>query len=299
MDTDLPRRIVRVEATFSGNRHKHGTGLRLKAGWVLTAQHILEHCADGKVERASKIEVVLARSVGGEIPGASAEVAWRGEEALDPDSFRALDAALLHVPGWEDEPGDTIRLVPLHLPSGDCETAAWIKASVLAKKLETPDEFSGRFYAIDQAATLLPLRIEGLEPENHGSDKSSGYAGISGAPVFVASGRYEGWLYGVLRKGAGQQPDRLYAVSAPALLRNAGFRQALGLAEPPPPHDNLILATRRLLCDEPDLAARLAREDESWRKAWEAEGNDGGVDGLLVELCERGDLKKLDATARN
>ena len=75
METGLPRRIVRVEATFSGNRRKHGTGLRLKAGRVLTSQHILEHREGARIEKAQKVEVVLARSAEGKTRRAPAEVA--------------------------------------------------------------------------------------------------------------------------------------------------------------------------------------------------------------------------------
>lgn len=293
MNTALKGRIVRVEASFAGNKKQAGTGLRLRVDWVLTSQHILERRSDkGVVERALGVEVVLAAPGGGEPPRRPAEVRWRGEKDLDPEALRALDAALLHVAGLPEGDGEPISLVPVHLPSGDCETAGWLGVSPLAKALAAPDEFEGRFDAIDQNATILPLRIGGLEPKP-ADTKAVPYGGISGGPVFVTSGRYKGWLYGLIRKGPSSMPDRLFAVSTPALLRNEGFRRALGISESPPPHENLILATRQLLTALPHLAWRLAQSDEGWRAAWGAEGEVGGVDGLVAALCEGRDLKKL------
>ncbi len=294
MDTTTPRRIVRVEATFSGkNRKKRGSGLRLRPGWVLTSQHVLEHREGNTVERAEKVNVMLAKPAGGKTVPVPAEVAWRGEEDLDPKDLRALDAALLREDGLPEEVEDEWRFVPTHLPTGECETAGWIRSSPLTDEFVTPDEFSGRFYAIDEAATLLPLRIEGLEPRMIDTDPFSPYGGVSGAPVFVSSGRYQGCLYGVVRKGPTKQPDRLYAVSTPALLRNDEFRQLLGISDPSPPNEKLILRTRQLLSEGSDLAELLAKADPRWHAAWMAPGRDGGVDGLLAELCERGDLRKL------
>ena len=233
MDISIPRRIVRVEAIFDGNKRKRGTGLRLKSGWILTSQHVLERSSAKGVERAHRVEVALPAPGGEESPSVPATVEWWGEpKGLDTDNLFALDAVLLSEKELLPVDGKAIRLVPHHLPSGRCEVAGWIRASSLSDRKIAPEELQGTFSAIDEAATILPLRIEGLEPERSDPDSPSPYGGVSGAPVFVASGRFEGWLYGLVRKGPKAQPDRLWAVSTPALLRNDRFQQTLAGEEP-------------------------------------------------------------------
>lgn len=295
MDWALKQRIIRVDASFLGGdkpKRKRGTGLRLESGWVLTSQHILELRRGVGREAAAQIEVVHADPSGEGAEPLSAEVRWRGEEFLNPDDLRAMDAALLWCEGLKEAEGDRIQMVQAHLPSAPCEMAGWPGISPQSKALISPKEWLGRYEAIARGATVLPLQIDGLEPKAQ-QENVAPLGGISGAPIFAVSGRFQGHLYGLVRKAPREMPDQLFAVSTPALLRRRDFREVLGLEDPPPAHEDLVLSSRRLLLEAPHLAQRLAQAEPSWKAAWEADQSAGGVDGLIAALCSDGDLRKL------
>ncbi|MEM1183208.1 MAG: hypothetical protein AAGM22_33000 [Acidobacteriota bacterium] len=191
----------------------------------------------------------------------------------------------------EDLDGE-LRWVDEHLPGGDFETAGWMEVSALSERHIAPDEERGSFHAIDEAATLLPLSVDGWEPRPQDPEMPP-RRGISGAPVLVTSGPGAGKVYGVIRKGPSSRPDRLWAVSSPALLRNADFREKLGLDVPSLPPEKLVLNARRCLKANPDVARRIAYGAPAWREAWDSGSPAAGVDGFLAAFCQTVDLDAL------
>lgn len=146
----------------------------------------------------------------------------------------------------------------------------------------------GRFEAIQRSASCLSVTVDDGAPKPQEKGMQP-WAGISGAPIFVAEGRNEGWLYGIVRKQPKSFGDRLWAVATPALLRDPSFCSVLDLKEPPPPHERLVESSRRLLKESPDLARQLAARDDEWRAAWE----EGNTEGLLEAVCREGSVRTL------
>lgn len=284
MDEAVFERIVRVEARFADKAPKIGTGFRLAPGRVLTAQHVLEK----KGARATEILVSLDADGSGEIVEKPATVLWRGEKELDPTDDRALDAALL-----EDElPVEGLSpfesLVRLPQPGGAFAGAGYVKVSASNRKLHRPDGLEGRFDPIQRFATCMNLRIDGSPPQG---DAEQPWGGISGAPIFIAEQghRHQGWLYGVIRRIVTGYPDRVLAVTTTALVRDPDFCHHLGITEPPPPHELLVVRSRDLLKRNPKIARQLARVDPVWKSAWES----GRTEGLLDAICRDGDVETL------
>lgn len=288
-DTELFGRIVRVEARFKVGRSKIGTGFRLAPGRILTAQHVLERRVDGRTLNPESVRVRHDPDGDGNYSEARAQVIWRGEEILDPDDPRALDAALLEdgLPGADLAPFH--QLVRLPQPKGEFWGAGFVKVSSSQEELCLPDGLTGSFDPVRQHATSVNLRILGAPPEEE--EGRSAWGGISGAPIFIWSKDHPkfGALYGVMRRTIGSYPDRVSAVATTALWRNAVFRESLGLKEPPPPHERLVVASRRLLEKNPRIARHLARQDPVWKGAWEAHG----TEGLLEAVCREGDVGTL------
>ncbi|MEO1086394.1 MAG: hypothetical protein AAFY88_19330, partial [Acidobacteriota bacterium] len=106
------------------------------------------------------------------------------------------------------------------------------------------------------------------------------------------SGRGAGKLYGVIRKAPESRPDRVWAVASPALLRDASFRDKLGIEASPPADERLLLELRRLLSEEPHLGEKIAATRPEWRDSW-ASDPAGGPDGLIAELAQVDEFKIL------
>jgi hypothetical protein len=290
VDSDRLRRIVRVEARFEGRKPQRGTGFRVGPGQVLTAQHVVERGWNRRsTEPAKEIRVLFDPDGGGELQTASATVVWKGEAERDPGDTKALDVALLADELPEDGLEPFRRWVPLPLgASGRWEASGFATAGSDVDQMGT-EYLWGVCHPAKKLATYLKLSIERSAPvEKDGNEtKALTWAGISGAPVFVKEGRYEGYLYGVVRSSPESFTDQLYAVGTPALLRNAELRRYLGIEEPVPPHVSLVEKLRGLLEEDSRLAGRLAGLDESWKARW----NLGGVDDLVDVICAEGNLK--------
>ncbi|MEM8993758.1 MAG: hypothetical protein AAGF23_03085 [Acidobacteriota bacterium] len=289
MDIATKRRVVRIVAAFADGTPKVSTGVRIKPGWILACQHGLERPETG--ERAAKVHAFLAAPDGGVPPQAECRVAWRGEERLDPNDLLAVDAALLKESELPEITDGELLLVEEHLAGADFETAGWLGVSEMSQNRIAPEEDRGKFHAIDEAATLLPLELAGVEPRSK-NPKTPPRGGLSGAPVFVTSGPGAGKLYGLVRKAPESRPDHVWAVASPALLRNAKFREHLGIQSPPPAEERLLLELRRLLSEEPHLGAKIAATRSDWQDAW-ASDPAGGPDGLIAELARVDEFKAL------
>ncbi len=284
MDHELLRRIVRIEARFETGESKVGTGFRIGPGQVLTAQHLVERGSKTAIE----IEVRLDPDGSGEnVRVASAEVIWKGEERLNPKDPRALDAVLLA----DELPGEDLApfrdWVPLPLGrSGHWETRGFATANPNARALGTEYLWGVCHPSLEQA-THLQLTVE-RDPPRFGRDGEFGtWAGVSGGPVFVKDGRYQDYLYGVVRSSPKRFPDTLYAVGTPALLRNAELRRLLGFKDQPPPDAGLVERLRSLLEEDSRLTERLAGFEAAWKSRWTG----GGTDDLVDVICREGRLK--------
>ncbi len=269
-----------------------GTGFRVGPGQVLTAQHVVERGHHEKaIERACEIRVLLDEDGGGgkNVEHAAARVVWAGEERLDPRDPKALDAALLEgeLPGGDLETfRDWVR-VPLG-SSGRWETQGYAAASLDIDQMGM-EYLDGTCHPAREQATYVKLTVDRRAP-GPGKDGARGtWAGLSGGPVFVKEGRYQGHLYGVVRSGPKRFPDVLHAVGTPALLRDAKLRQKLGIEEPVPPHASLVEKLRDVLEEDALLAERLASLDDVWNARW----LEGGSDDLVDVLCADGRLKPV------
>ena len=293
MDRDLLRRIVRVEASFGeGIEPKTGTGIRLRPGLVLTAQHVVEHRDAGQVQPATEVLVLLDRDGDSEPQIAPATVVWRGEERLDPHDLRHLDAVLLEdqLPGDGLEPFD--RWVPVTLSRrSEWETQGYATAG--AGDAAAFDEYlSGLCMPAREKTTAIQLTCDRPPPETPRGQKLP-WKGISGGPVFIRNGRYTGHLYGIVRSSPVAFTDEILAVGLPALLRDPDFRKQVRHRDPAPPHESLVEALRSLLEADPDLAERFARLDPEWWNCWSSEDIDGLVGLLAADQDLAAQLRKL------
>ncbi len=285
MDSELFGRIVRIEASFAGCDPKVGTGFRLAPGRVLTSQHVVER--EGST--AESIFVSRDAAGDGQIERKPATVIWRGERTLDLEDHRSLDAALLEDELSAEGLKPFQRLVRLPQPGGTFVGAGFVKVSGSSRELHRPDGMEGHFDPVQDFATSVSLRIEGAFPTNKAGEAAWG--GISGSPIFIGpqGGCLAGFLYGVVRRTVGSFSDRVTAVASTVLLRNPEFCAALGIEDPPPPHERLVVASRDLLEKNPQLARRLAAMDSPWKQAWK----DKGTEGLLEAVCREGDMETL------
>ncbi len=296
MDRELLCRIVRVEARFEATDRfaagtQRGTGFRVGPGQVLTAQHVVERGhAEQAIERAGEIRVLLDEDGSGEnVLNEAATVAWTGESVLDPGDPKALDAVLLEdeLPGGDLDPYRKWVRVPLG-DSGRWETDGFAAASRTAGQMGE-EYLWGVCHPARELATCLKLTVEREPPRPDAAGKGATWAGVSGGPVLVKEGRYQGHLYGVVRSSPKRFPDALYAVGTPALLRDAELRRRLGIEEPAPPHASLVEKLRAVLEEDSRLAERLADLDDAWKARW----NEGGCDQLVDVLCGEGRLKSV------
>ncbi len=289
-DRDLLERVVRVEVRFKTQDGLgppgYATGFRVGPGQILTARHVVERGPKDAIERAAEIRVRLDPDGGGEdVIEAPATVAWVGESELAPGDRKALDVALLadELPGDDLEPFRRWVRLPLGR-SGRWWCEGFPQASPDTARMGT-EYLSGECHPARERATFLKLTVERAPPQP-GRDGSTAWHGLSGAPVFVAEGRYQGHLYGIVRSSPKRFPDIVRAVGTPALLRDAELRRRLGFEEPAPPHASLVEELRQVLEEDPLLAERLAATDASWKARW----NDGGGDELVDALCAEGKL---------
>ncbi len=287
-DQDLLERVVRVEVRFKTAQGLeppgYATGFRVGPGQVLTAQHVVDRGPAARGHGEPEIRVLHDPEGSGEIRRAPAKVVWRGTE-LDPADRKALDVALLadELPHEKLKPfRDWVR-VPLGR-SGRWHCEGFPNASPDAARTGT-EYLYGVCHPARERATFLKLTVE-RAPPRPGRDGTTAWHGLSGAPVFVAEGRYQGHLYGIVRSSPKRFPDILRAVGTPALLRNAELRDRLGFEEPAPPHASLVEQLRGVLEGDPDLAERLAGLDPAWQARWAM----GDIDELVDVLCAESSL---------
>lgn len=282
MDSDLRERIVLVRAGFENREEKVGTGFRLAPGRVLTSQHVVRRVGESsKAEAAVKIEVEVDLGDDRTVRR-PATLLWAGEPGLRSGDLNARDAALL-----EDElPGEGLppfsNLVWEPLASTDWDSAGYARDSP-GFEIARPDELAGSVGAVKPHEAYLELTVRRRAP-------AGGWAGVSGAPVFVASGFCRGYLYGVVRKHLPDRTDTLYAVSIPHLLNDAEFRRHLGIEDRRDRAGKIVDALRKLFEKDRELAARTARAHPAWSEGWEK----GAVEGLLQAMSHQGSLEVLE-----
>jgi hypothetical protein len=295
VDSELLRRIVCVEARFDKTgrfqaEKKRGTGFRVSKDYVLTAQHLVERGHhEQAIERAANIRVLLDADGSGKALHKKATVRWRGEKRLDPDDPKALDAVLLECKLKDGDPKpfkDWVR-IPLG-DAGRWETDGFAAASRHLDEMGT-EYLSGTCHPARKSASYLKLTVERAPPLPDDAGEGATWAGISGSPVFVREGYYNGYLYGVVRQSPERFPDALYAVGTPALLRNTELRGILGFEEPAPPHASLVERLREVVEQDPVLAHRLAGLNDSWSRRLKQGSNDDLVDCL----CNEGRLQLM------
>jgi len=303
---ELRQRIVLVRAHFaSPSKTIVGTGFRLSPRLVLTSQHVVFQ-AKKKANRI-EVEAVLA---GESIARAPATLLWTGEKDLRSADPKARDVGLLadELPGTDLEP---FRDFVWHALGDEDWTSAGFALFASGYRVRSPTNLFGTVGAIRQLEAFLNLHVGRLEPAEE--REVLGWGGISGAPVFVRSGVHRGRLYGVVRRGAPNQPDTLLAVPLPVLLRDEGFCKHLGIELGEGNRADLVTTLRKLLREEPTLGGWIAEADESFAEAQEHHGLDGLVDAMnqkggfedvlerlakIFEAKARGDEKRRSALRR-
>jgi three-Cys-motif partner protein len=250
---------------------------------VLTSQHVVQQIdASGGIEEAIKIEVEIDVDGTG-IEKKPATLLWTGEQKLDPKSATGLDVALLQdqLPAQDLKP--FLDLIWQPLASCEWDSAGYVLASPNYKLLR-PDELKGEVGAVKPGETFLELIVRRDRP-----NAEEGWAGISGAPVFVSSGPYQGFLYGVIRRCVVPMEDTLYAVALPALLRNQGLCSNLGIASVEDERKRLAEDLDRLLRANQKVADCIACAHEAWSEGQ----NQRGVEGLVEAIMQQGELPEI------
>jgi hypothetical protein len=230
--------------------HRVGTGYFISADLVLTASHVVP----GRSESISlRVEAGAPRWRHG------CRVVWRDEK---------LDAALVQVD--EAIPASTASIEwAAALPD---QNQSWSSAgyadAAAVESAEAPDDrksagLDGTLYAHGgggQGERELDLGVNNAAP-------SAGWAGISGAPVFVGDR-----LFGLVKSvPTGFRGNRLSGVPAPALFQNPGFRLAIAPRWLKRPADGpwvLVLPSESEAAGDLSLTVRgsVERHDEALTK---------------------------------
>lgn len=237
-----PESFVKLLVAQDHNPPKRGTGYRIAPHLVLTAAHVL-----GGAEEA---ELWLD---GEERPKTGTRI-WQVQEG-------DLDAAILEH--------DPVGLAPVARPffaarllatPHDWCSLGWAAAGKDAPTVEDPlDGIEGRAYPSSRNASRFEVTV-GLAPKAkrrpgaQGGKIVPGWAGISGAPVFVGLS-----IYGIVRKLKKDFPDRLIATSMVALREIPEFRKLTGLDRREKQSQQRARKAIRRLLDEA-LVAFLAEE---------------------------------------
>lgn len=292
-------RIVCVEAYFqgmgpgNGDSRRLGTGFRVGPGLVLTSQNVVERPhGQGPIERAHDIWVFLSQKGTSKMMRRRAKVIWPDEAALDHTDSGPLDVALL-----EDElPRDgfdlfsNFVLVPLGR-SGHWRASGFVSASTGSAEIVMANLW-GACDKVEGLSSFLKLMVNKCELFN-GEVKSPTWESVSGAPVFISEGRYQGYIYGIIRSRTLGPPEALEAVSMPVLLRNAKLRLLIGIKTPVPPHVSLVEQLRSFLEEDSQLAGQLAGLDQSSESRWRKHGTDELVDMICNEWSLKSTLEKI------
>ncbi len=295
MEPDTRQRIVLVRAYFEGGDPKVGTGFRIAPNLVLTSQHVVQQIdAAGETKTASRVEVAVdLDGCGNDVKRGAATVLWAGEQKLSPDEASALDAALLEdqLPLQDMQPFRNLIWRPL--ASCEWDTAGYAVASPNYSNLR-PDELRGEVGAIKPGETYLELIVGRERPKDLRNAfgeavDQSGWAGVSGAPVFVTSGPYRGYLYGVIRRCPPRMNDTLYAVALPALLQNASFCRYLRVEDEAGQRRQLAEDLVSMLGGNRPLAVCIANAHKTWSDGL----NNCDIEGLVEAIDAQGELPEI------
>lgn len=234
-----------------------GTGFRIGPGRVLTAQHVVERRQrhGGGLERASRIVVRLDVDVAGEVRDAPARWLWSGSPDLNPKARDTLDVALLA----DDLPTEGLEPFRDFVPKVLDHRVEWETRGfpVASREVATGggEYLSGACHPTAERASHIALTSIRGQPRDPKTGQILGWAGASGAPIFVDGGPHHGALYGVLRAQPFEFDDKIWAVALPVLLRESDFRQHLGLdaASQAHPGHEIRPDPRTITCDLPNL----------------------------------------------
>ena len=237
-----PQHFVKLMVIEDGKEPKRGTAYRIAPHLLLTSAHVLDGSKQALAWFDARSMPVPARRV------------WEAQEG-------DLDAAILeHSPDGlapVERPFFAARL--LRRPRDWC-SMGWAAAGKIEPQVqERLDGLEGRAYPSTATHPGFEVTV-GDPPETVerktalGRSEVSGWAGISGAPVFVGLS-----IYGVVRKLKKGYADRLVATSIVALREDAGFRRWSGLdARKTATHDRALREVEKLLDDS--VVQRLATE---------------------------------------
>lgn len=255
-------RFVRVVVEFAEGAKGWGTGYRVGPGKVLTAEHVIRGAAEIKLQFVAE---------NGSPRQVKARCCW-------PLGKPELDAAVLE---FEENSAAATSVVPL-AESALERAASWESrgcASAVRQAQQVHGSMvglSGTVYGFGSGSVTLELTVEA--PPREITD----WQGVSGAPVFVG-GRLAGVVFKARKVFEGR---RLDAVPIHLLLREEGFRSALGIAEEPEKQGRLLEEARGLLEASLPACAVIAKAAAKRRlESWQRRLDEGGPAAGAPAFC--------------